>query len=109
MFGKVGDHMAETVLSLNEIEMNLTPVFQEFGVKRAILFGSYCKGTARAGSDIDLLVDSGLKGLRFVGLIEAVRNALGGKEIDLFDVSHIEKNSMIDREIKKTGVQIYAK
>ena len=109
MFAKVGDYMTETVLSLNEIEMNLTPVFQEFGVKRAILFGSYCKGTARARSDIDLLVDSGLKGLRFVGLIEAVRNALGGKEIDLFDVSHIEKNSMIDREIKKTGVQIYAK
>lgn len=106
---KAGDDMAETVLSINEIKMNLTPVFQKFGVKRAILFGSYCKGTARIKSDVDLLVDSGLKGLHFVGLIEAVRSALGGKEIDLFDVSHIENDSLIDREIKKTGVQIYSK
>ena len=105
---KAGNYMAETILSMDEIRMNLAPVFQKFGVKRAVLFGSYCKGTARTRSDVDLLVDSGLKGLHFVGLIEAVRNALGGKEIDLFDVSHIENDSLIDREIKETGVQIYA-
>jgi predicted nucleotidyltransferase len=74
-----------------------------------VLFGSYGKGTATTRSDVDLLVDSGLKGLRFVGLLDAVKAALGDIEVDLFDTSHIEKNSMIDMEISKTGVKIYEK
>jgi hypothetical protein len=74
-----------------------------------VLFGSYGKGTATTKSDVDLLVDSGLKGLRFVGLLDAVKTALGNIEVDLFDVSHIEKNSLIDTEISRTGVKIYEK
>lgn len=35
------------------------------------------------------------------------RNALGGKEVDVFDVSHIERGSCIDKEIGQTGVEIY--
>lgn len=93
--------------SFMEIKDRLFPVFQQYRVKKAILFGSYGKRTATKRSDVDLLVDSGLKGLHFVGLMEAVRTALGEKEIDLFDVSHIEKGSPIDEEIKRTGVKIY--
>lgn len=71
-----------------------------------MLFGSYGKGTANEKSDIDLLVDSGLRGLRFVGLINDVQQAVG-KDVDLFDVKHIEAGSQIDREIKDTGVTLY--
>ena len=35
------------------------------------------KGTAAEKSDLDLLVDSKLRGLKFVGFIEAVRQAVG--------------------------------
>lgn len=101
--------LSNSVYSRDEIKLKLLPVFQEYNVRHAVLFGSYAKGTATHKSDVDLLVDSGLKGLRFVGLIEAVRNALGEIEIDLFDVSHIEKGSIIDEEIAKTGVKIYEK
>jgi hypothetical protein len=101
--------MNNMIYSFDEIKKRLFPVFQQYGVKNAILFGSYGKGTATQKSDVDLLVDSGLKGLRFVGLMEAVRKALGEKEIDLFDVSHIEKGSLIDEEIVNTGVKIYEK
>ena len=66
------------------------------------------KGTATAKSDLDLLVQSDLKGLKFVGLIEAVREA-AGMPVDVFDVSHIERGSLIDREIQATGVTIYEK
>ena len=53
------------------------------------------------------MVDSGLKGLRFVGLLQAVKEALGNKEVDLLDVSHIEKNSRVENEIHNTGVLLY--
>lgn len=59
-------------------------------------------------SDLDLLVDSKLRGLKFVGFIEAVRQAVG-ISVDIFDVAHIEKGSRIDQEIKTTGVTIYEK
>lgn len=44
--------------SLYSIEQ-LAPVFQKNGVRKAILFGSYAKGTAQPASDVDLWVDSG--------------------------------------------------
>lgn len=101
--------MDNTIYSYEEIKNRLFPVFQQYNVNKAVLFGSYGKGTATVKSDVDLLVDSGLKGLNFVGLMEAVRNALGEKEVDMFDVSHIDKGSLIEKEIAKTGVEIYEK
>lgn len=99
--------MNKNIYSNDEITSYLEPIFRQYGVKRAVLFGSYGKGIATEKSDIDLMVDSGLKGLSFVGLMEAVREALGEKDIDMFDITHIEKGSLIEREIEQTGVAIY--
>jgi len=95
-----------SIYSVKDISDVLMPVFGSYHIRKAILFGSYSKGMASENSDIDLLVDSGLKGLRFVGLIEDIRKAVG-KEVDVLDVSHIEKNSSIEKEIKDSGVIIY--
>ena len=76
------------MLTVAEIKMKLTPILDAYGVKSAILFGSIAKETATDLSDIELMVDSGLKGLRFVGLIEAVQNAVL-HPVNLLDVSHI--------------------
>ena len=97
------------VFTIDELQVLLNPIFQGYGVRRAVLFGSYSKGTATAKSDIDLLVDSGLKGLRFVGLMEDIKDSLQGKEVDVFDVSHVIQNSEVELEIERTGVEIYAK
>ena len=96
----------ETVYNIAEIKRRLEPVFRANGVKRAVLFGSYAKGEAAESSDIDIMVDSGLRGLDFVGLIEYVREALE-KNVDLIDIHYVDRNSSIDREIKSTGVLIY--
>lgn len=94
------------IYTLPELQKILTPIFRQNGVKRAILFGSYAKGLATAKSDIYLLVDSGLRGLAFFGLLEDVVTAIDAP-VDLLDVSQIEKNSRIDREIRESGVAIY--
>ena len=94
--------------TVSDARRMLTPVFDQYGVSKAVLFGSIVKGTATAKSDLDLLVQSDLKGLKFVGLIEAVREA-AGMPVDVFDVSHIERGALIDREIQATGVTIYEK
>ena len=96
----------DIVYSPNEIKSRLSPIFHRHGVKRAILFGSYSKGLATKDSDVDIVVDSGLKGLKFVGLIEDVREALD-KEVDVFDVTHIEQDSLVAKEIQESGQEIY--
>ena len=94
------------VYAIAEIKEKLAPVFRKNGVKSALLFGSYASGSANPQSDIDILIDSGLRGLSFVGLIGHVRDALQ-KEVDLIDVHYIKKGSLVEREIRGTGVQIY--
>ena len=96
----------ETVYSLAEIKRRLEPVFRANGVKSAVLFGSYAKGEATASGDLDIMVDSGLRGLDFVGLIEYVREALE-KNVDLIDIHYVDKDSSIDNEVNNTGILIY--
>ena len=97
--------MCDTIYSIEDIKTALYPVFVKHRVKKAVLFGSYVKGLANSTSDVDLLLDSGLRGLKFVGLIEDVRSALD-KEVDVFDKTHIIADSKIFSEISRDGVII---
>jgi predicted nucleotidyltransferase len=94
------------ILSIAGIVNILTPIFASYKVKKAVLFGSYVEGSPNPRSDVDILVDSRLKGLSFIELLEDLQTALQ-KNIDLFDVNHIEKGSLIDMEIQNNGIVIY--
>ena len=98
--------MSDIIYTVDDIKAVLHPIFTGYNIKKAVLFGSYVKGMANKTSDIDLLLDSGLKGLKFVGLIEDIRRALD-KEVDVFDVTHINPQSRISSEIQRDGVTIY--
>lgn len=98
----------EQIYTIPQLQRILAPILTRYQVKKAVLFGSYGKACATDRSDVDLLVDSGLRGLRFVGLTEDIRAALQ-KDVDVFDVTHIEPHSLIDREIRDTGVTLYEK
>ena len=92
--------------TISQIKSKLQPVFQKYPVKSAVLFGSYAKGLAHEMSDIDIMVDSGLKGMAFYGLLEDVVMSLN-KPVDLLDRSEIRQNSEVEREIQRSGVIIY--
>ncbi len=92
--------------TIEQIKTTLAPIFRQNNVRKATLFGSYCKGTATARSDIDLLVDSGMHGMRFFGLLEDVCTSLDCP-VDLIDTEDLIPNSQIDHEIRQTGVVIY--
>lgn len=98
--------MGEEILSKDAIAAALGPVFRVYNVRRAVLFGSYAKATATPSSDVDILVDSGLKGMKFVGFVEKIHETLN-KNVDVLDVTHIDDGSMVSREIDETGVLIY--
>ncbi|GHT02162.1 hypothetical protein AGMMS50276_31830 [Synergistales bacterium] len=96
----------ETVYTIEEIKKRVIPVLKTNNVNTAILFGSYANNKAHRKSDIDILVDSGLRGLRFSGFAYEVQLALE-KDTDIYDVYYLPDDSPLNDEILKTGVTIY--
>ncbi|MCQ2743027.1 MAG: nucleotidyltransferase domain-containing protein [Bacilli bacterium] len=96
------------LLSLEEIKDKVDGVLSKHkdDVNFCYLFGSYAKGKATESSDVDLLIDTSLGGLEFVGLIEELRNVLH-KEIDLIRLSSQGENVSFLAEVMKDGIKIY--
>ena len=100
--------MTEQIYTIEEIKLILSEVLKRFAVKKAILFGSYAKNTQTSNSDIDLVIDSEgkLLNIYFYGLLEELVQKFG-KNVDLFEISEIQKNSKIYNDIKNEGVVVY--
>lgn len=94
------------IYTIDQIKDRLAPVFRDNHVRLAVLFGSYSRGSATQESDVDLFVDSGLRGMTFFGLLEDVCQSLECP-VDLIDRRDVIPDSKIDREIRRTGVVIY--
>ncbi len=100
--------MSDKVYSINEIKNILSVFLQNTEVKKVTLFGSYAKNSANSNSDIDLVIDSNgkIRGFKLFSLITKIED-LFGKNVDAFEQSEITPNSLVDKEIKNTGVVIY--
>lgn len=97
------------VLSIEQIKTIVKGVFdKDYAglIECCYLFGSYAKGYAKGESDVDLCVSTELTGLKFVGLIEELRQALN-KKVDLIRLSDLNNNIELVKEIMKDGVKIY--
>lgn len=73
--------MSASLYSIEQLQAQLAPVFQKNGVRKAILFGSYAKGTAQPASDVDLWVDSGYADSPFSGCLRMYAAACNAKWI----------------------------
>ena len=93
------------LLSFDSIKKTLIPILKSNNVNCCYLFGSYAKGNARENSDIDLLIDTDLTGLKFFRLVEELRTALH-KKIDLLRLKDIESNNPIALEILRDGIKL---
>ena len=47
------------MLTIDEIKTAVTKVGKKYGIKNAYLFGSYARGEATDGSDVDIIIDRG--------------------------------------------------
>lgn len=98
--------MKQSVYTKEDIISVLRPIFQKNGAHRAVLFGSFAKDEQDGHSDIDILVDSGLHGWDFFGLLEEACEAVD-RRVDLIDTQDLQKGSPMESEIQKTGILIY--
>ena len=94
------------ILSVEEIREKCEKVFQEYEVKSCYLFGSYAKEKATEKSDIDLLIVSELRGLKYFGMIEQLRDELK-KKLDVLDIAQLNNNQELLKDILTEGIKIY--
>lgn len=55
---------------------------------------------------MQMILKGKIKCLKFFAIIDMIRERLD-KDIDVIEKSEIDKNSRIEKEIKKTGVVVY--
>ena len=94
------------VLTIEDIKRKCTKVLEQYNVEFCYLFGSYAKGRENESSDVDLLVSTDVKGLKFYGLVEDLRTALQ-KKVDVLDMNQLKDNLELTGEILKDGIKIY--
>jgi predicted nucleotidyltransferase len=94
------------ILTINEIKEVVSQVFKNYDINYCYLFGSYAKGKANEKSDVDLLIDSNVTGLKYYGLLQELIDSLH-KKVDLIKVEQAKDNLAFINEILKDGVKIY--
>ncbi|HCJ01814.1 MAG TPA: nucleotidyltransferase [Clostridiales bacterium] len=94
------------VLTMEQIKQICADVFANFNVEYCYLFGSYAKEKAKEKSDVDLLISTAEKGLRFYEIAELLRENLK-KKIDLLDLAQLNNNPALVQEVLKDGIKIY--
>lgn len=97
--------MSKRVLTLDEIMQAVAPVLRSYNITEAKVFGSYAKGCATPYSDVDIYVDSKLRGLSFFGLLEDIVCTLP-IPVDLVDKYTLIPGGELHTEIMKTGIDI---
>ena len=94
------------ILDMETIANKCKEVLSEYPVNYCVLFGSYAKNKAKEDSDIDLLISSEVKGLKFYEMTEKLRNNLN-KKVDVLSLKQLNNNMLLIDEILKDGIKIY--
>lgn len=99
--------MCDKIYSIDEIKNIVTPIAKKYGVDKVYLFGSYARGEAAAGSDLDFRVDKGaLRGLFALGGMYCDLEEKFQKKLDLLTTASLDE-AFLNR-IKNDEVLIYA-
>ena len=105
--GYYSDKKYQFIYNIEDIKKIVKPIFDEYNVNHVLLFGSYARNEASLVSDIDLcIVDPRIRSIKLFSLKGDLQKALS-KDIDIFQISSIETDSPIYKNIFKDGILIY--
>lgn len=105
--GYYSDKKYQFIYNIEDIKKIVKPIFDEYEVNRVLLFGSYARNEASLVSDIDLcIVDPKIRNIKLFSLKGDLQKALS-KDIDIFQISSIEIDSPIYKNIFSEGITIY--
>ena len=96
----------DSTYTLDEIKTKVSDKARQYGVKKVYLFGSYARGEANPGSDIDICIEKGNIRTLFElsGFYQDLEESLGNK-VDLVTTSGL--SGEFKEQIEKDMVIIY--
>jgi uncharacterized protein len=92
--------MDRQVSKIDDIIDCARPVFQKYGIRKAILFGSFAKGRQTRKSDIDLILIQDTEKRyfdRFEGILVDLYRNLRGRDVEVFIYTPQEFERISDR------------
>jgi len=95
------------VLTLSEIQSIVKPLAEKYHISEVYIFGSYARNEATSASDIDFLVFGG-KDFRLTSVFafaEELRMQIR-KEIDVFEITEVNRDSTFYETIMKEKVKV---
>lgn len=97
--------MEATIYTMDELSGMLKPIIRRHNVEKAVLFGSYARGSATPQSDLDVLVYGG-EGFRnrSVFAIAEELHEVSGKRVDVYERGEILDDSPLLEAIEREGV-----
>jgi len=96
----------ERIFTVEEIKTIAGEIAKRHGVERMFLFGSYARGEAKPGSDIDFRIDKGsIRGLFALGGLFADLEEAFGVHIDLLTTESLDE--AFRKKISSEEIQIY--
>ena len=99
--------MPETILTMGDIQRIVKPLAEQYHISEVYIFGSYARSEATPNSDIDFLVFGG-KDFRLTSVFafaEELRMQIR-KEIDVFEITEVNKDSAFYETIMKEKVKV---
>ncbi len=96
---------SKKILTVRELKAKTLPIFIDFDVKEAYLFGSYARGQATKTSDVDIIIEfKGKKSLfDLVGLRDSLQKVLQ-RNVDVATSASI--HPALEKNIKKDFVTL---
>lgn len=97
------------IYSVPEIALKVTPIAEEYNFDNLYLFGSYARGEASIGSDVDFYIDNSkrLVGLfNLSGFLVKAKKALK-RQCDIVTSDSIQNNSHFESNLQKEKVLLY--
>lgn len=93
---------------MEHVKKTIVGVLPKYGIRKAALFGSFARGEATEKSDIDLLIEFGVKSslLDLVGLKQELEEILK-KNVDV--ITYKSLHPLLKEKILKDQVKIYEK
>lgn len=99
--------MSGTVLTITDIQRIINPLAEKYHICEVYIFGSYARNEATVDSDIDFLIFGGknFKLTSVFAFAEELRMIIQ-KEIDVFEINEVNKDSLFYETIMKERVKV---
>ena len=102
--------LKKSTKDVEKIKKDIVKILKKYKIKKAGIFGSYIKGDARKGSDIDIIIEppKGI-GFGFVGIQFELEKKLG-KKVDLVTYKYLSphlKKYILGEEVRIIWRRIY--